>query len=165
MLGRWIRHLLWRPFELGCRLYPLLPLHADVTQPVEGVTCIRINNVVTRLLSRFGGGYDYAVCYLVDDTLLVDTGFPWARHCLRQTLIGLGADKKLRQVVNTHYHEDHTGNNDLLVELTSAEILASPGRSRDPLPALSALVPSLPVRAGPERGGSANRRAPAYQPV
>src|SRR5437660_797452 len=89
MLGRWIRHLLWRPFELGCRLYPLLPLRAEVTQPVEGVTCIRINNAVTRALSRFGGGYDYAVCYVVDDTLLVDTGFPWARRCLRQTLIGL----------------------------------------------------------------------------
>jgi endoribonuclease LACTB2 len=124
MLGRWIRHLLWRPFELGCRVYPLLPLHADVTQPVEGVTCIRINNAITRFLSRFGGGYDYAVCYWVDDTLLVDTGFPWARRCLRQTLIRLGADKKLRQVVNTHYHEDHTGNNDLLVKLTGAEILA-----------------------------------------
>jgi glyoxylase-like metal-dependent hydrolase (beta-lactamase superfamily II) len=126
MLGRWVRHLLWRPFELGCRIYPLLPMRAVVTQPVPGVTCIRINNVITRALSRFGGGYDYAVCYWVDDTLLVDTGFPWARRCLRQVLIELGADKKLRRVVNTHYHEDHTGNNDLLAKLTGAEILAHP---------------------------------------
>jgi glyoxylase-like metal-dependent hydrolase (beta-lactamase superfamily II) len=126
MLARWIRYLLWRPFELGCRVYPLWPMRATVTQPVEGVTCIRINNALTRALSRFGGGYDYAVCYWVDDTLLVDTGFPWARRCLRRVLIDWGADKKLQQVVNTHYHEDHTGNNDLLVELTSAEILAHP---------------------------------------
>jgi endoribonuclease LACTB2 len=126
MLGRWVRHLLWRPFELGCRIYPLLPMRALVTQPVPGVKCIRINNVITRALSRFGGGYDYAVCYWVDDTLLVDTGFPWARRCLRQVLIESGADKKLRQVVNTHYHEDHVGNNDLLAELTGAEILAHP---------------------------------------
>ena len=126
MLGRWVRHLLWRPFELGCRIYPLLPMHAVITQPVPGVKCIRTNNIITRALSRFGGGYDYAVCYWVDDTLLVDTGFPWARRCLRQVLIELGADKKLRHVVNTHYHEDHTGNNDLLAELTGAEILAHP---------------------------------------
>ncbi len=126
MLGRWVRQLLWRPFELGCRVYPLLPLRAEVTRPVEGVACLRINNAATRFLSRFGGGFDYAVSYLVDDTLLVDTGFPWARRCLRQTLIRLGADRTLRQVVNTHYHEDHTGNNDLLAELTGAEILAHP---------------------------------------
>ena len=62
----------------------------------------------------------------MDDTLLVDTGFPWARRCLRQTLIRLGADRTVRQVLNTHYHEDHTGNNDLLAELTGAEILAHP---------------------------------------
>lgn len=124
MLGRWIRQLLWRPFELGCRIHPLLPLRAEVTQPVEGVTCIRINNLATRALSRFGGGFDYAVCYLVDDTLLVDTGFPWARRCLRRTLISLGVHEKLRHIVNTHYHEDHTGNNDLLEKLTGAEILA-----------------------------------------
>ncbi|MGL4419705.1 MAG: hypothetical protein ACRCZF_03485, partial [Gemmataceae bacterium] len=69
MLGRWIRHLLWRPFELGCRNYPLLPLHAVVTEPVEGVTCIQIHNGLTRFLSRLGGGYDYAVAYWVDHTL------------------------------------------------------------------------------------------------
>jgi glyoxylase-like metal-dependent hydrolase (beta-lactamase superfamily II) len=76
------------------------------------------------LLSKLAGGYDYAVCYLVDGTLLVDTGFPWARRCLKKTLIKLGADQSITHVVNTHYHEDHTGNNDLLTELTGASILA-----------------------------------------
>src|SRR5687768_2914086 len=62
MIKRWLRHILWRPFELSCRRYPLVPLRATVTEPVKGVTCIRIDNLVTRLLSRFGGGYDRRAC-------------------------------------------------------------------------------------------------------
>jgi glyoxylase-like metal-dependent hydrolase (beta-lactamase superfamily II) len=124
MFARWIRQLTWRPFSLTCRRFPLVPLRAEVTRPVEGVTCIRIGNVVTRLLSRFAGGYDYAVCYLVDRTLLIDTGFPWARNALRQTLVALGAGRSIATVVNTHYHEDHTGNNDALVEMCAPRVLA-----------------------------------------
>lgn len=126
MLGRWIRQLLWRPFEVVCRKRPLIPLKATITYPVDGVTCIRIDNVVTQLLSRFSGGYDYAVCYLIDDTLLVDTGFGWANQALRRTLVAVGANTTIENVVNTHYHEDHTGNNDLLAEMTGATILAHP---------------------------------------
>jgi len=124
MLARWTRQLLWRPFELQCRRFPLWPFRADVTRPVDGVACIRINNLLSRALSRFGGGYEYAVSYLIDGALVVDTGFPWARRCLRRTLIELGADRTIQCVVNTHYHEDHTGNNDLLAEMTGATIYA-----------------------------------------
>ena len=126
MLIRWFREYLWRPVGAFCRKRPLVPLKATVTYPVEGVTCIRIDNVVTQLLSRFSGGYDYAVCYLIDGTLLVDTGFGWARRALRQTLLQLGADKSIRHVINTHYHEDHTGNNDVLVDMTGVKIAAHP---------------------------------------
>lgn len=124
MLARWVRQLLWGPFELQCRRLPLWPFRAIVTEPVDGVLCIRIGNVLTRTLSELGGGYEYAVSYLVDRTLLIDTGFPWARRCLKATLTGLGADRTIEWVVNTHYHEDHTGNNDLLAEMTGAKIVA-----------------------------------------
>lgn len=124
MFGRWTRSLIWNPYAHACRVVPLWPFKAKVTTPTSGVTCIRIDNAVTRFLSKLAGGYDYAVCYLVDDTLLVDTGFPWARRCLKKTLNALGADKSISHVVNTHYHEDHTGNNDLLAEMTGAAILA-----------------------------------------
>jgi glyoxylase-like metal-dependent hydrolase (beta-lactamase superfamily II) len=124
MLAKWMRFLVWQPFALMCRRFPLWPFRATVSEPVEHVKCIRIDNLLTRLLSRFSGGYDYAVCYLVDDSLLIDTGFPWARRRLRKTLIDLGADRTIRAVVNTHYHEDHTGNNDLVAELCGAAILA-----------------------------------------
>lgn len=124
MFNRWMRVLLWQPFALMCRRFPLWPFRATVTHPVEFVTCIRIDNLLTRLLSRFSGGYDYAVCYLIDGTLVVDTGFPWARRRLKKTLIELGADRTITTVVNTHYHEDHTGNNGLIAELCGARVFA-----------------------------------------
>ncbi|QDU48095.1 MBL fold metallo-hydrolase [Gimesia panareensis] len=124
MISRWLRFLLWQPYALLCRRFPLWPFQVKITRPVEYVTCIQIDNLLTRLLSRFSGGYDYAVCYLVDETLLIDTGFPWARRSLKKTLQELGVVESITTVVNTHYHEDHTGNNDLLVELCGAEVLA-----------------------------------------
>lgn len=124
MISRWLRFLLWQPYALLCRRFPLWPFQVKITQPVEYVTCIQIDNLLTRTLSRFSGGYDYAVCYLVDETLLIDTGFPWARRSLKQTLQKLGVVETITTVVNTHYHEDHTGNNDLLVELCDAQVLA-----------------------------------------
>jgi len=124
MISKWIRFLLWQPFALMCRRFPLWPFTATISHPVPYVTCIRIDNLLTRMLSRFAGGYDYAVCYLVDGSLLVDTGFPWARRRLKAALCELGADRTITTVVNTHYHEDHTGNNDLIADLCGARILA-----------------------------------------
>lgn len=124
MFTRWMRLLVWQPFAMACRRLPLWPFRATITRPVEHVVCIRIDNLITRLLSRVAGGYDYAVCYLVDGSLLIDTGFPWARRRLKAALIELGADRTITTVVNTHYHEDHTGNNDLIADLTGARILA-----------------------------------------
>jgi glyoxylase-like metal-dependent hydrolase (beta-lactamase superfamily II) len=43
---------------------------------------------------------------------------------LKKTLIELGADRTITTVVSTHYHEDHTGNNDLVAELCGARVLA-----------------------------------------
>src|SRR5437879_6994090 len=93
MLGKWVRHLLWKPFEAACRRSPLIPLQASITKCNDLVIQIRIDNVVTRAISRLGGGYDYSVSYIVDDSLLIDTGFPWVRRSLRRTLIELGVDK------------------------------------------------------------------------
>jgi glyoxylase-like metal-dependent hydrolase (beta-lactamase superfamily II) len=124
VLQRWLRRLIWQPFATFSSAFPIVPLRATVTQPVDGVVCIRIDNVVTRMLGRFSGGYDYAVCYLLDGEVLVDTGFAWARRSLRQTLRTLGADASITTVVNTHYHEDHTGNNALVRSMTGARVLA-----------------------------------------
>jgi glyoxylase-like metal-dependent hydrolase (beta-lactamase superfamily II) len=66
------------------------------------------------------------VSYLVDGSLLVDTGFSWARRSLRRQLLEMNAEQTITTVVNTHYHEDHVGNNDLLLELCGATIYAHP---------------------------------------
>jgi len=123
MVARWVRQALWHPFELACRRVPLVPFEVDVAEVVPGVRIIRIGNAMTRLITRIGGGYDYSVSYLVGDELLVDTGFPWARRPLGRALHDLGVADTLTHVVNTHAHEDHVGNNDLLAEITDARIL------------------------------------------
>lgn len=123
MIGKWLHYILWQPYALMCRRFPLWPFRVTITRPIEHVVCIQIDNLITRLLSRLGGGYDFAVCYLVDDSLLIDTGFPWARRRLKKTLIELGVVDSITTVVNTHYHEDHTGNNDLLRDLCNVQVL------------------------------------------
>lgn len=126
MVARWLRQGLWRPFELACRRSPLVPFRVAVSQPVPDVRLINIGNAVTRLIGQVGGGYDYSVSYLVGDQLLVDTGFPWAARPLHRTLDELGVAATLTHVVNTHSHEDHVGNNDMVAETTAAQILVHP---------------------------------------
>ena len=105
-----------------CHWLPLVPLRATVTEPVEGVKCIRIGNFVTRALGRIGG-YGYSTCYLVDGELLIDTGFGWAARRFRRLLSELELSETLTTVVCTHYHEDHIGNNGLIAEVTDATIM------------------------------------------
>lgn len=126
MMGRWARQLVWRPYELACRRFPLVPFKAVVETPCEGVRLIQVSNFVTKAISSLGGGYDYSVSYLIDGSLLVDSGFPWARRSLRHKLRELGAVGSLTEVVNTHAHEDHTGNNDLMAAMTKAKVYAHP---------------------------------------
>jgi len=123
MLGRWIKRLLWRPYELYSRLAPIVPVKAVVTCPLPGLKCIKAGNFVISWLGHVAG-FDYSVCYVLDESLVVDTGFPWARNALRKTLAETGLVDKIEMVVNTHYHEDHIGNNDLFVQTTKARVFA-----------------------------------------
>jgi len=125
MIGRLLVRYAWRPFEERARRTPFWPLRSMVDEPVPGVVRVRIGNAVTRGLSRLAGGYDYAVCYVVRDSVMIDTGFPWAARELRRLVTGRGWDRTLRLVVNTHYHEDHVGNNDVLAAMTGARFVGS----------------------------------------
>lgn len=74
---------------------------------------ILLGNFVTKLLARFGGGFDYAVIYLVDDELFFDTGYSWANRTLKNQIFKNLDAENVRYIVNSHDHEDHTGNNTL----------------------------------------------------
>jgi hypothetical protein len=56
MIARWLRRPIWEPYERACRVLPLWPFRAVVTEPADGVRYIRIDNAIVRLLSRIAGG-------------------------------------------------------------------------------------------------------------
>lgn len=70
-----------------------------------------LNNVVTKFLSKFGGGFDYAVIYFVDGELFFDTGYSWASRTLKNKIFKGIDPSRVKFIINSHDHEDHTGNN------------------------------------------------------
>lgn len=127
MLKNWIIKLFWNPFEEFCLLFPLIPIHFQIVIVAPGVQMIILNNVVTKFLSRFGGGFDYAVIYLIDEELFFDTGYSWARRTLKNRVLKTINTHKIKYIINSHDHEDHTGNNILFSEtFPSAKIYTHP---------------------------------------
>lgn len=118
--------IFWNPFERFSILYPIVPLKTEEVQINEHVTQLKISNVVTNAISTFGGGYDYATIYLINNKVLIDTGFTWAKRSLRSYILSRGLDRTLEVTVNTHSHEDHIGNNDVVERLTNSVIYAHP---------------------------------------
>ncbi len=49
--------------------------------------------------------------YLIDRELFFDTGYSWARRTLQKKVFTLLDTDKIHFIVNSHDHEDHTGNN------------------------------------------------------
>lgn len=75
---------------------------------------------VIRLETRFSRFMSYCAYAAVVDGLLVDSGFVRARRQLLRALEGRG----IEQVVNTHAHEDHVGNNREVAERFGARVSA-----------------------------------------
>jgi glyoxylase-like metal-dependent hydrolase (beta-lactamase superfamily II) len=75
---------------------------------------------VIRLETRFSRAISYCAYAAVVDGLLVDSGFIRAQEQLLRALEG----RRIDQVVNTHAHEDHFGNNREVAERFGAEIAA-----------------------------------------
>jgi len=93
-----------------------VPIRFEITELTSGVQIIRLHNGVTKALSRFSGGFDYAVIYLVDSELIFDTGYSWAGRVLKTQVFKILDLQKVKYVLNSHDHEDHTGNNHLFLE-------------------------------------------------
>jgi glyoxylase-like metal-dependent hydrolase (beta-lactamase superfamily II) len=137
MLAQWLTKCFWEPFETQARRTPFCPLRTTLEEVAPDVVCVRIDNILTRTLSRLAGGYDYSVTYVLNGTVMIDTGFPWAARALRRTLTERGWNRTLRAVINTHYHEDHVGNNDVVAGVCAVQFLGS---------AITAAAARLPPR-------------------
>lgn len=124
MFFRWLRFLFWKPFEILCRANPLVPVKITETQPAPGVRCLRFSNAPIRFLSWFAGGYDYAVVYIIDNEIIFDTGFAWGQKALRAYIKKYELNKSLHTAINSHFHEDHIGNNHLLAKEFHLKIYA-----------------------------------------
>ncbi|PCJ54333.1 MAG: hypothetical protein COA79_21980 [Planctomycetota bacterium] len=124
MLGRWLRKFIWKPFEIACRANPLIAIKITTTEPVLGVKCLKFHNLPIKFLSWFAGGYDYAVVYIIDNEIVFDSGFAWGQKSLNAYLEKEGMKKSIHTVINSHFHEDHIGNNNLFVKECDAEIFA-----------------------------------------
>ena len=90
-----------------------------------GITLLSAENWFIRLLGRLGG-YPYAVAYVVDDEILIDTCFGWARKALVEHFTDHGLAESVHSIVVTHEHEDHFGNAAALSRLTGARVFAHP---------------------------------------
>lgn len=121
---KWFRYIFWNPLEFLFTKFPLVPLKVEEVIVNDRIRQIKIDNLVTKAISKLGGGYDYSVMYLVDEKMLVDTGFSWAKRSFKKHIITKGYDKKISIVVNSHAHEDHMGNNDIIEKFTDAVIYA-----------------------------------------
>jgi len=86
----------------------------------EGRTPVDGEVQVIHLETRFSRAMSYCSYAALVDGLLVDSGFPRAREQLFRALEG----RVVEQVVNTHGHEDHVGNNRELAERLGARVAA-----------------------------------------
>jgi glyoxylase-like metal-dependent hydrolase (beta-lactamase superfamily II) len=75
---------------------------------------------VIRLETRFSRAMSYCAYAALVDGLLVDSGFVRAQ----EQLLGALEGRRVEQVVNTHAHEDHIGNNREVAERFGADVAA-----------------------------------------
>lgn len=126
MVNLWLRDFLWRPFESMCRIRPVAPIRIKAMEPCENIKCLKFENIGLKFLSWFSGGYNYPVVYIIDDEIMFDSGFAWARRPLCSYLVKNGLTTKIKAVINSHTHEDHIGNNHALRKLCGCDIYIHP---------------------------------------
>ena len=72
---------------------------------------IKVTKVAGNVYMLEGSGGNIGVSVGDDGILIVDDQFAPLADKIRAALKGIGADKKLRFILNTHWHGDHTGGN------------------------------------------------------
>jgi glyoxylase-like metal-dependent hydrolase (beta-lactamase superfamily II) len=93
-----------------CGLVAVAPLAFAQEEDYSKVQ-IKNEQLAPNLYMLQGVGGNIAAATGPDGVLLVDDEFAGVADKIRATLKGLGADKPVRFVINTHYHFDHTDAN------------------------------------------------------
>lgn len=83
--------------------------------------CVDNDIFLIKLETLISKAVSYCTYVPLVDGLLVDSGFSMAADSLVKALGG----RDVNQIVNTHAHEDHIGNNKLIVKLFNAVVLSS----------------------------------------
>ena len=87
-----------------------------------GKTKLEVQKLRANVTALLGAGGNIAVLSGPDGKLLVDSEIVTARPHVEEALVGINADP-IKQLINTHWHFDHTGGNDW-VHAAGASILA-----------------------------------------
>lgn len=97
---------------LGLLLLLAVPANL-LAQSADDVT-ISMHKLADNLFMLAGAGGNVSALIGDDGTMLVDCGVTVANKKLSEAIESIGGDPKARFLLNTHYHHDHTGGNELI---------------------------------------------------
>src|SRR2546422_630087 len=100
-------------------LHAQMPRSAPATQPTINVGDVHILPVKGNVYMLVGAGGNIALQIGEDGVLLVDTGTATKADNVLAAIKQL-TDKPIRWIVNTNFHDDHTGGNETIAKAGSA---------------------------------------------
>jgi cyclase len=108
--------------RIGIGILLLLPATSSRAQTEFDQIQVRAERVAGNVHVLYGGGGNIGVSAGRDGILLVDDQYAPLAPKIRAALRTIAGDRPVRFVLNTHWHGDHTGGNEIFGE--SAPIIA-----------------------------------------
>jgi len=114
----------------------------------------KVNNISEDLLVLQGRGGNIALSRGQDGILVIDNDYADLGKALKQQIETLAGDSTLKFILNTHWHGDHTGNNESLNQTGNVTIVAHDNvrkrlSTRQEMPAFNRVVEAHPRSALP----------------
>ena len=96
---------------------------APVFRAVQQGAPVEVRKLTETLAVLVAGGSNVVAFSAAEGLVLADTGAAGTGNALSAALTGFAPNRKVRTVFNTHYHLDHTGNNETF-SAAGAKIIA-----------------------------------------
>jgi len=133
-------------FLIGCIPLSIAEHHAQST--------FKVQNISDNLLLLQGRGGNIALSRGQDGILIIDNDYADLGKELKQQIENLAAGSSLKFILNTHWHGDHTGNNESLNQQKNVNIVAHDNvrkrlSTRQEMPAFNRVVEAHPPAALP----------------